>query len=55
MSILEEFDRHVVSRRSTRPTRPIVSIRTQGKFGLNRAAYEALGRPRAVKHLWGAE
>lgn len=52
MSRFEEFDRQAASPRSTRPT---ISIRTRGTLGINRAAYEALGRPRAVKLLWGAE
>ncbi len=52
MPKFEEFDRQAASPHSKWP---IVSIRTRGTFGINRAAYEALGRPKAVKLLWDAE
>ncbi len=52
MPKFEEFDRQAASPRSKWP---IVSIRTRGTLGINKAAYEALGRPRAVKLLWDAE
>lgn len=55
MPILEEFDRRVVLPRCTRPTWPIISVRMRGTFGLNRAAYEALGKPRAVTLVHGVE
>ncbi len=34
---------------------PIVSIRKRGTLGLNEAAYQALGRPDAVKIVYGTE
>lgn len=47
MPKFEEFDR----RSSPDAMRPMISIRTKGTFGLNRAAYECLGKPGAVKLL----
>ena len=52
MPRFEEFDRPKLSSQTTRPT---ISIRVGGTFGVNKAAYEASGRPRAVKLLWDEE
>ncbi len=52
MPRLKEFDRPAATMRSTQPT---ISIRTRGTLGINKAAYEALGKPKAVKLLYGAE
>ena len=52
MPNFEEFDRQLASSQSTRPT---ISVRSSGVIGINKAAYEAFGEPRAVKLLYGAD
>lgn len=49
---MQEFDRRSAP---SLGGAPIVSIRKRGTFGLNKAAYEALGRPDMVKILYGTE
>lgn len=51
MPTFEEFNRHA------RPTRtePLVTIQSKGVFGLNPAAFEALGKPDQVVLLMAPE
>jgi hypothetical protein len=44
----EEFDRRSAPKVST----PIITLQKRGNFGINRAAFEAMGRPEAVKLLY---
>jgi hypothetical protein len=48
---MEKFDNfELYDRRKAKPIvrQPIVTLQKRGNFGLNKAAYEALGRPRAI-------
>lgn len=47
----EEFDK----RAATASKSPFVTIQRRGPFSLNRAAYEALGKPEAVSLLYDEE
>lgn len=44
----EEFDR----KSSPVVTTPLITLQKRGNFGVNRAAYEAMGQPEAVKLLY---
>lgn len=46
MPVFEDFEYRGVSKNDKRPA---VSLQTRGAFMFNRAAYELLGRPKAVK------
>jgi len=54
MPTIEDFDNfEVYDRRTARPItkQPVISVQKRGTFGLNKAAYEALGRPPALMLL----